>query len=223
MSRQYFYQELTCFSDTDISPGFILGKVMQQLHLQLVSISQDGQCPVGVSFPGYAFKMKHSNGISRGRVDDEELPDIEALSASRLPIGNRVRLIALDAAPLERLNIEASLSRYSDYVQCTSILPVNRPIRSFSVFRRRQPKQAEGAKARLIRRRMRRKGESEAEATEHFAGYRGRESRVPYVDMESRSSGERFRLYIERSESEATSDWTFNTYGLSSTVAVPEF
>lgn len=205
MSIQYYYQEITCLPDQEISTGFVLGKVMDAVHLAMVNLTlgteEQSQCPIGISFPEY----RESPG------EDQTLP-----------IGSKVRLFSRTDTDLVTLDLVGQLTRLSDYVHWTSIRALERRIRGYAIYRRHQPK---CSKPRLIRRQMRRKGISETEAAGMYGSFEPRYSRLPYVNMRSHSTGERFRLYVERQETAAIElvSWGFSTYGLSSRVAVPEF
>ena len=70
---------------------------------------------------------------------------------------------------------------------------------------------------------MKRKGLSESEAVAQYSGHEPVDCRLPYVDMQSESSGERFRLFVERLEMPPGQEWGFSTYGLSRSVPLPAF
>lgn len=205
MSVTYFYQEITCLPDHEISVGFVMGKVMEVIHFALVNASIDKQtCPIGISFPEY-------------RVLGEEMPE----GACTLPIGSKIRLFSRAEDDLLRMNLAGSLQRFSDYVHWTSVRLLERRISGFAVYKRCQPK---SSKERLMRRQMKRKGISETEVQQQYATFEPRYSKLPYLNLLSHSTGERFRLYVDRCDGKAEmEEWNFTTYGLSASTAVPQF
>jgi CRISPR-associated endonuclease Csy4 len=205
MSRSYFYQEITCLPDHEISVGFVIGKVMNILHLALVGVSQNGKtCPVGISFPGYLLP-----GEKSGEED------------STFPLGNKIRLVALNEADLVGLELSIKLARLSDYVHISSVRVLQRQVKKYMIYKRFQPK---GSKERLIRRQMKRKGKTEEEIISNYANLDLRPCDLPFINIRSHSTGENFRLFIDRIECEKpTSEWVFSTYGLSSQASVPHF
>ncbi len=211
-----YYQELTCLSDHDISVGFLIGKVMDVVHLALVNASINlPQCPIGISFPEYRDLTQA--GLQSQNVDDD---GTDLVSIPSVPIGSKIRLFARDESILERVDLSVQLNRFSDYVHLTSVRLLQRKISRYAVYTRSQPKYY---KDRLIRRQMRRQGMTLDQATEIYRDFQPRHSRLPFVNMKSHSTGERFRLYVERSDTDTLGQWGFSTYGLSAKSAVPEF
>lgn len=205
MNRPYYYQEITCLPDQEISSGFVLGRVMDAVHLAMVNITAAGEaCPVGISFPEY-------------RVLSAEPPPIGAGP----PIGSKIRLFSRAEPDLVGLNLAGQLSRLSDYVHWTSVRLLERRLTRYAIYQRRQTK---SSKERLMRRQMKRQGLSEAEVQERYATFRPRHCELPYVNLRSHSTGERFRLFVDRQDAAAATDaWGFSTYGLSAAVPVPHF
>src|SRR5688572_25053796 len=112
MNRPYYYQEITCLPDQEISSGFVLGKVMDAVHLAMVNITAAGEpCPVGVSFPEYRTLSAESPPVGTGP-----------------PIGSKLRLFSRDQADLVGLNLAEQLSRLSDYVHWTSVRLLERRV-----------------------------------------------------------------------------------------------
>ncbi len=94
-----YYQEITLIPDAEISLGFIWHKLYQQLHIALVENKTDqNNSAVAVGFPLYG---KHA-----------------------FPLGNKLRLFAVQRSELERLNITSCLSRFEDYLHIRSIQAV---------------------------------------------------------------------------------------------------
>ena len=198
------YVEFACVPETDISTGFLMGRLMHAVHLTLVNATPPGErCPIGVTFPGYQMRP----------------PGGRRFNASHPPIGDRLRLFAHDAAVLESLPWGRSLVGMDDYLDRTAARPIERVDR-YAIYSRRQPS---GSVGRKIRRAMRRHGLTEAEASARYADYQAGDCDLPYVDMRSESNGHRFRLFIDRRDGEPGPVWGFSTYGLSGDVALPEF
>lgn len=77
---------------------------------------------------------------------------------------------------------------------------------------------------RLRRRLMKRKGLDEAAAHEQIPDSAMRLTRLPWVEMRSQSSGQRFRLFIEHGPlQDSASPGRFSTYGLSASTTIPWF
>ncbi len=210
MNHTFFYQEITCLPDHEISVGFVMGKVMDVLHLGLVNVAGGtSECPVGLSFPEYRDERAEAKP---GRADAEHQPIV--------PIGSKIRVFSRQENDLQRLGLTSTLARLSDYVHFTSVRLLERKVDRYAIYKRCQPK---SSKERLIRRQMKRKGISEFEARKLYESFEPRYSQLPYVNMCSHSTGERFRLYVERQFADLSDQWSFSTYGLSGKIAVPEF
>jgi CRISPR-associated endonuclease Csy4 len=207
---EYFYQDLTCLPDQEIGTGFLMGRLMHAVHLSLVNVSV-GQvdCPIGIAFPGY-------RDFSRTSDKDESQPSLDGP-----PIGNQIRLFAQDDALLHSVGQSPGLARLRDYVHVKQSRKLVRPNLRFATFSRAQPK---GSRENQIRRHMKRKGTSREEAERHFEGYSSRWCLLPYLDMRSHSQDACFRLFIRKDQVELPSErWGFSRYGLSRSVAVPDF
>lgn len=193
MNSTFYFQELTCLPDTDVNAGFVMGKVMDAVHLRLVAATAGtGSCPVGLSFPEY--QAAH--------------------------IGSRVRLFARNAADLEQLELRGHLDRLRDYVHLTSVRQLERRVPKFAVYRRYQP---QASKERLIRRQVKRSGLSELEIRGRYANFSESKTRLPYINLRSLSTSQSFRLFVDRQIVDCSEGWGFSTYGFSRQVAVPEF
>ncbi len=134
-------------------------------------------------------------------------------------IGALLRLHASEAR-LEQLMAHNWLTGMRDHVQLApvSTTPADAEHR---VVRRRQFKtNAE----RLRRRRMRRHGESAETALEHIPESVEQRVTLPFVQVRSTSTAQRFSLFIEHGPRQAQpGGGAFNRYGLSNKATVPWF
>lgn len=93
-----------------------------------------------------------------------------------------------------------------------------------SSFRAVSRLQAKSSPARERRRLMRRKGLTEEQAIAKIPDHCAEMVTLPYVQMRSHSSGERFLLFVRHGPIQAApTDGLFSTYGLSPTGTVPWF
>lgn len=211
------YQEITLIPNADINRHFLWSKTFQQIHLGLVEMQDDQKrVPIGLSFPEY--KMGEKFGV----------------------LGSKLRLFAADEAALTRFDVARRLNRLSDYVHCTGIRPVPDAVKGYAVYQREQPKTS---KERLARRYAKRhnmdyeaalnskvelsaKLEAGVECEKTLMSYSEMPHQTiltPFIRLKSLSSSNTFCLWIKKSEVENSNDGTFTTYGLSTTVTVPEF
>ena len=107
-----------------------------------------------------------------------------------------------------------------DHLECSDLLIVPETAQH-QVVRRRQVK---SNVERLRRRRMKRKGESYEQVVQAIPSSLEKQSRLPFITLNSQSTGEVFKLFIEQSEVGPTAiAGSFNTYGLSQQATVPWF
>jgi CRISPR-associated endonuclease Csy4 len=193
------YLEITLLPNEELPINFLWSKVFQQIHLGLVEIQDDKrQVPIGVSFPEY-FANEQDKSLC-----------------------SRLRLFAPNKATLVRFDVAKCLARLSDYVHCTSILEIPADkITGYAFFKRVRPN---SNNERLARRRVKRKGVSFEQALAHYEDRAEGTTLLPYIQVQSQSSGQSYRLFIEKvATSSASSQALFSTYGLSSQCAVPLF
>lgn len=190
----HYYVEITCLPDEGVSAAFIMGKVMDVLHLALVNLQQRlGRNPVGISFPEYGGAAQ---------------------------MGGKIRLFSQDQAHLESLNLPQQLQRLADYVHLRGISSIERPTLAFATFQRVQPK---SSRERLIRRQAKRTGQADAVVRAQYQAFDEVRTDLPFVHMHSHSSTQSFRLFIEKRTAQPVGEWVFSTYGLSGCVGVPDF
>ncbi|MFI0399004.1 MAG: type I-F CRISPR-associated endoribonuclease Cas6/Csy4 [Thiolinea sp.] len=198
----YHYIELSCLPDEGVPAAFILGKVMDTVHLCLVNLQKEwGHNPVGLSFPEYRYQLDENGKL---------------LEAS---IGSKLRLFARDEAQLERLNLKAPLRRLEDYVHQRQS-SIERPNLAFASFQRVQVR---SSVERLVRRRMNSLGQPVEVAQAAFKDFEEARSDLPFVHLHSHSSEQAFRLFIRKRAVQKPEQWQFSSYGLSAAVGVPDF
>ncbi len=196
------YIDITLIPDADIALYFLWEKLYQQIHLTLVeNKNADSHVNIGVSFPQYNNEKHH--------------------------LGSKLRLIASCSEDLKKLNLHDVLANLSDYIHMTSIKDVPEKIEGYAFFKRLQVK---GNMPKLARRRAKKLDINYEDALAFFTDNKERKqaglisSNVPFINIKSQSSGMRFRLIIERIETEKTeTEDCFSCYGLSSTSSVPLF
>ncbi|MBS7824028.1 type I-F CRISPR-associated endoribonuclease Cas6/Csy4 [Wohlfahrtiimonas chitiniclastica] len=198
-----FYQEITFIVQEDISLNFIRNQAFKQLHVALVDMHNRQQHKgIGFSFPGYVFE-----------------PD-----QGKIGLGKTMRIFAQTEAELMALNAGSWLSRLTDYVHISSIKPVPNRVTHYAIYQRKQVK---SSVERLARRYAKRKHVTFEDAMAHLNGKTPEYCDLPYVQMKSESTDQRFHLLIHRVKVTApTEAANFTTYGLShheQLSAVPEF
>jgi len=188
------------FIDITLSPGpevplyFLWHKVYQHIHLAFVEINLNGTVGIGVSFPEYNDEKSH--------------------------LGNKLRLLSPHQHQLEQLNLGFT-SGLNDHLHISPVQKIPHKIQGHAFFKRIQPK---NSNERLARRRANRKDISLQQALDYFKGRSEIYSKAPYIHIQSKSTGESYRLIISRQPvQQATSTQLFSTYGLSSSSTVPIF
>lgn len=190
-----YYQEISLAPKARIGMYDFWQKLFQQIHLALAENKiDDNGSRIGVSFPEY--------------------------DAPKFLLGTKLRLFAKEALWLEELQCEKWLNRLSDYVSISQIYKVPDHVQGYRCFRQVKLK---GSVEKLAKRRAKRHGESYEEALRHFAGYKAEQSRLPFIHMQSLSTNNTFKLFIEKTIAENPSDGVFSCYGLSNKTTVPIF
>lgn len=189
-----YYQEITLIPDADLSSAFLWTKVFTQLHIALAdSIHTKKSMPFAAGFPEYDEKG----------------------------LGIKLRIFSGNRENLETLQIGNWMARLSDYVHMTSIrkVPEGR-IKGYAVYSRVQP---DASIARKARRYVKRHEGVTIEEAAALLKTKAPESHLPYIQIRSASTGERFSLFIRRQSLESPQPGDFNAYGLSTAGTVPEF
>lgn len=134
-------------------------------------------------------------------------------------IGQLLRLHG-NPADLEAVTAAQWLGGMREFTCITDIAAAPEETSHRTVRRRQFKTNAE----RLRRRRMRRHGESEAEVLQRIPDSVEQSITLPFVQVRSTSTGQRFSLFIEHGpEQDTAQPGTFNSYGLSRTATVPWF
>lgn len=190
-----YYLDITLLPDAEANLGFLWQKVYQQIHLALVEHKTvDNTSDVAVSFPEF--------------------------SLGDYPLGSKLRLFSATEKALQALDIPLWLRRLTDYTHCTSIKTVPSSVTQHAVFKRIQ---FDTNIDRIARRRAKRKNETVAQALEYLNGFTDQTSKLPFINMNSVSRQQKFRLFIQREKVQEPVAGDFNTYGLSKTATVPCF
>ncbi|WP_110670834.1 type I-F CRISPR-associated endoribonuclease Cas6/Csy4 [Salinicola halophilus] len=177
-------------------PDFPPSMLMGALYAKLHRALFDLQADdIGVSFPD------HKTGVN-----------------ARTP-GDRLRLHG-DKDRLDQLMALSWLAGLRELVECSDVAPVPANARH-RVVKRRQFNTGSPSRARRY---ARRHGISEVEAGELMKTPAQRRVELPFVQVGSRSTGERFALFLEHGELQSRpTHGRFNHYGLSREATIPWF
>lgn len=140
-------------------------------------------------------------------------------SLAPLGLGSCLRLHGAKS-DLASLQTTAWLTGMLDHVSCSDLQPVPNNAKHVAVRR----VQAKSNVERLIRRSIKRKGVSEVEARQLYLAAKPEKLRLPFLTLNSQSSGQRFSLFVEQSKlRQEAQAGEFNRYGLSQTATIPWF
>lgn len=188
------YLEITLLPSGEIGHHFLWEKVYQQLHLGLASVqSQEGISAIGISLPEY--------------------------NAEKYQLGSKLRLFAADADILEKFNALQWFNRLTDYVHVSSMREVPAKV-AYAIYKRQQP---QSNTERLARRKAKRANITIEQALEQLNGRKEEHVKTPFINMNSQTTGQRFRLFIDKVSVGEPISKGFTSYGLSSCSTVPEF
>lgn len=196
-----YYLDITLLPDTEITLGFIWFKVYQQVHIALVENKiAENSSAIALAFPKYAL------------TGDKK---------TDFPLGNTLRIFAPSEELLNKLAITNWLKRFSDHTHITSIKTVPDKVNEFVCVKR---KQCKTNLSRLARRRAKRKEETFEQALQYYASFNDEQSELPFINVNSLSKKEQFRLFVEQKKVNEALVGEFNCYGLSKEQAtVPWF
>ncbi len=190
-----YYLDITLLPSADIGHHFLWEKVFDQIHLGLVKMQDlGGKVPVGIALPEY--------------------------NAEQNQLGYKLRLFAERESDLLDLDASGWSNRFSDYVHITRIREVPSNIKSYASFARQRPK---SNIERLARRKAKREGIPYEEALKLLASLSEKRIKTPFINVQSRSSENRFPLFIIKIKKDQAANKGFNCYGLSQDSAVPDF
>jgi len=196
-----YYLDITLLPDSEITLGFMWQKVYQQVHIALAENKiAENSSAIALAFPQCSQK------------GDKNVV---------FPLGNKLRIFALTEELLDKLAINNWLKRFSDHAHITSIKAVPENITEFVCVKRKQYKTN---LSRLARRRAKRKDETFEQALQHYASFNNEQSKLPFINVNSLSKNEQFRLFIEQQKVNEAVAGEFTCYGLSKEQAtVPWF
>lgn len=133
--------------------------------------------------------------------------------------GQRLRVHGA-AAALDRLLARNWLSGMRDHVQLTELAAVPAGVKHRGLRR----VQVDSSPERLRRRAIKRHGLTEEQVRQRIPDHAGKTTDLPFIDLRSQSSGQRFRLFIALGPIQDNAQTgTFNAYGLSREATVPWF
>jgi len=189
------YREIVLSPQPEISLNYIWEKVFQQIHLGFVEMKDsNNKVPIGIGFPEYFSEYG--------------------------PLGRRLRLFAISRDILSAFNADYWLERLSDYIHLSEIRNVPANIRTFSRFKRQQPKTNVN---RLARRKAKRHNISFEQAIMKLRGFKDEQVKTPFINMKSLSTDKKFRLFILKEVCDTPAYEGFSIYGLSPVSTIPEF
>ena len=195
-----YYIEITLTGSPNFPMYHLWSKLYTQLHLALVE-NRDAvnQVNVGVSFPEYRFHAEKGIGF----------------------LGTKLRLFAEDESVLQKIDMQKWFARLKDCIHISPIctVPLN-DITGYAIFSRKHIKTNP---ERLARRQMKRHPDlSFDEAVQRYQKI-DTKSPLPYIQLESLTTGHPFKLFIEKKPGTTKNLKSFTTYGLSIEATVPEF
>jgi len=194
-----YYLEITLIENQTCDLSRLWSQLYTQLHLALVSVAdREGKVPVGFSFPEYHFNETADTGF----------------------LGTKCRLFALDESTLIHLNLSKWLSSLMNNLHCSVIQKVPNIVNGYALYQKSCKKTN---LERQARRYAKRKGVPFEEALVKYADFEPFRSNLPFVQLKSLSNQHSFRLVIRKKREVELKTGKFNTYGLSSSLTLPEF
>lgn len=191
------YLDIRLLPDADFNATVLLAALYAKLH-RVLSAQQSRD--IGVSFPGYTVGSQQ---------DKNHTP---------ASLGATLRLHG-SAAVLDRLMASRWLSGFADHAMTGDIRPVPATARAIRVQRRQAKSNPARERARLIRR----QGVGQAEALRRIPDSKARRLQLPFITLDSSSTGQRFLLFIDQHTVAQPVTGEFNSYGLSSNATLPSW
>lgn len=201
-----YFIELTLLDNRDIALHKLWTKIYDQLHLRLVEAKNlRGQTNIGVSFPEYQFDATHNIHM----------------------VGSKLRIFSPTKLSLEQLNLSQYLKHWLDYIHISSIRDVPKNIYKYAIYKRKRINGERAINKKIMQYatyRAEKENITYEEAVQSYQHWSISQTTPPYISINSLTSKQYIRLYIEKNETNALSiDLLFSTYGLSSESSVPEF
>ncbi|GGY23833.1 type I-F CRISPR-associated endoribonuclease Cas6/Csy4 [Paludibacterium paludis] len=193
-----YYLDIRLLPDADFSPPVLMNALYAKLHRVLVT---QQRTDIGVSFPGYDLAPESQGGT----------PCAPSL-------GLTLRLHGT-AAALDNLMARRWLTGFADHAITGNILPVPASTSHIRVLRR----QVKSCPARERDRLMRRKNLSLEEACRCIPDSKAKRLDLPFLTVDSSSTGQRFRLFIQQLSAAKIVEGSFNAYGLSPSATLPQW
>ncbi|NWK79748.1 type I-F CRISPR-associated endoribonuclease Cas6/Csy4 [Aquitalea sp. LB_tupeE] len=191
------YLDIRLLPDADFSAAVLLNALYAKLHRAL---SAQQRSDIGVSFPGYT---------TGSQQDNKRTPPC---------LGQTLRLHG-SATALDSLMASHWASGFADYALIGNIRPVPATTQAIRVQRRQAKSNPARERARLIRR----CGVSAAEALRRLPDSKAQRLPLPFITLDSSSTGQRFLLFIHQHAATQPASGTFNSYGLSSNATLPSW
>jgi CRISPR-associated endonuclease Csy4 len=188
------YLELRAIPQIDITEVDVINQVMQSLHQILVNY----QGNIGVSFPFYNV-YGTLGGVIRLFGTEDELLMVEADIQQRSSIDDCVLLMPISKVPFTGKYLR--LKRVQGKNQHT----LRRTLKRTQARLSAQGKWSEEIKQEIIKK----------WSCFHL--------QYPHLHMYSKSSGQKFILWIKQDKCSEPASGIFNSYGLSKTATVPDF
>ena len=195
-----YYIELTLINNNDLSFTKLWTSIYTQLHLAFVQQKDPNeQIPYGISFPEYK--------------------SVEIKGKQLNLLGSKLRIFAESEHVLQKLNLDKSLERLTDYVHLKSIKPVGNVVQYLTVSRCRPQASA----VNLARRYAKRHHISIEDALKRLEGFEQIFEDSPYLHLKSFSGNRDFSMCIKQTRLGEPSNGLFSTYGLSAKSTVPHW
>ena len=193
-----YYIELTLLPNPEVDLYFLWSIILQAVDFGLVERQDEQkQSAIGVTFPEYKQEARFAT------------------------LGSKLRLFAPSQAKLEALDVRKWLDKLTDYVHITSIRSVPEKVTDYVVYQRIQPKTG---KDRLVKRYLKRHPEvTQEQAIAHYEAFADEQLTLPFIQLQSLSSGHPFRVWIGQKTVAEACEGKFSCYGLSAHTTLPNF
>ena len=191
-----YYLDLKMSPDDEVPLYFIRNKIITKLHKVL---HDQNQTSIGLSFPNYKVKLGDTIRLHGSQIDLQTLQDLNWLGG------------------------------LSGYCEVSDILPVPENVEGYRTVSRIQPtmtlaklkKRVEYQKARGD---LKTEKDVEAYKKQYKAKMFAASLDNPYLELQSTSTGEHYRMFIEFGEIKSQPvKGEFNHFGLSKTATIPWF